>query len=280
MRYTTIVAQCDGRPSAGRRLEAAATLAERFGAHLVGVHAKPPFESPVFMENGFDMAPLFEIYEEGLATETAAARATWDQALKGRHLPNEWRSLGGFADEVLSLSARYADLVIVGQTEPGNGDGSRIPASVPERVALASGRPVLAVPHIGLEKPIGGTVMLCWNASRESARAASDALPFLQAAKKVIVLLVEPHASDAGHGEEPGADVATWLARHGVKVVVQREVAADADVGNVILSRAADHEVDLIVMGIYGHSRMRELVLGGVSRTLLETMTVPVLMSH
>jgi nucleotide-binding universal stress UspA family protein len=280
MSYKTIVAQCDGRASAGRRLEVAATLAERVGSYLVGVHAKPPFETPVFMENGYDMAPLFEIYEEGLATETAAARAAWDKVLKGRHLPNEWRSLDGLADDVLSLSARYADLVVVGQTEPATGDGSRTPPRVPERVALASGRPVLAVPHIGLEKPIGGTVMLCWNASRESARAASDAMPFLLAAKKVIVLLVEPHASDTGHGEEPGADVATWLARRGVKVVVQREVAADTDVGNVILSRAADQDVDLIVMGIYGHSRMRELVLGGVSRTLLQTMTVPVLMSH
>jgi nucleotide-binding universal stress UspA family protein len=280
MSFKTIVAHCDGRASAGRRLEVAATLAERFTSFLVGVHAKPPFESPVFMENGFDMAPLFEIYDEGLATETTAARAAWDQALKGRHLPNEWRSLDGFADDVLSLSARYADLVIVGQTEPASGDGSRTPASVPERVALASGRPVLTVPYIGLDKPIGGTVMLCWNASRESARAASDAMPFLQTAKKVIVLLVEPHASDTGHGEEPGADVATWLARRGVKVVVQREVAADTDVGNVILSHAADQDVDLIVMGIYGHSRMREMVLGGVSRTLLQTMTVPVLMSH
>ena len=280
MSYQTIVAHCDGRASTARRLEVATTLAERFGSYLVGVHAKPPFEPPVFMENGFDMAPVFEIYEEGAATEKDAARAAWDHALKGRHLPSEWRSLDGLADDVLSLSARYADLVVVGQAEPSAGEGSRTTESVPETVALASGRPVLAVPHIGLEKPIGGTVMLCWNASRESARAASDALPFLQAARKVIVLLVEPRVSDTGHGEEPGADVATWLARHGVKVVVQREVAADADVGNVILSRAADYDVDLIVMGIYGHSRVREMVLGGVSRTLLQTMTVPVLMSH
>lgn len=280
MSFKTIVAHCDGRPSSARRLEVAATLAERFGAHLVGVHAKPPFETPVFMEDGFNMAPLFEIYQEGLATETTAARTSWDHALKGRHLPNEWCSLDGPADDVLSLAARYADLVVVGQTEPPAGDGSRTPPSVPETVALASGRPVLAVPHIGLEKPIGGTAMLCWNASRESARAATDALPFLQAARKVIVLLVEPKSSDTGHGEEPGADVATWLSRHGVNVVVQREVAADADVGDVILSRAADYDVDLIVMGVYGHSRVREMVLGGVSRTLLATMTVPVLMAH
>lgn len=278
MSFKTIVAHCDGGKTSSRRLEVATDLAARFGACLVGVHAKPPFESPVFMENGFDMAPLFEAYEEGAEAEKAAARAAYDKALKGKAIATEWRSIEGQVEDVLAVSARYADLVVVGQAEP---DGiSAAPARLPEAVALASGRPILAVPHIGVGKPIGETVMLCWNASRESARAASDALPFLQAAKTVIVLVVEPRATDTGHGQEPGADVAAWLARHGANVVVQRDVAPDADVGNVILSRAADHDVDLIVMGIYGHSRMREMVLGGVSRTMLETMTVPVLMSH
>jgi nucleotide-binding universal stress UspA family protein len=280
MSYRTIVAHCDGRASASRRLDVAANLAERFDALLVGVHATPPFESPVFAANGFDIAPLVEMYQEGIAAETAAARATWEGVLKGRHLKNEWRQLDGFADDVLSLSARYGDLVIVGQTEPDATDVPGTPGSVPETVALASGRPVLVVPYIGLEKPIGGTAMLCWNASRESARAAADALPFLKTASRVIVLLVGPGPSEAGHGQEPGADVATWLARHGVNVVVQREVAAGTDVGDIILSRAADHAVDLIVMGIYGHSRVHEMVLGGVSRALLATMTVPVLMAH
>jgi nucleotide-binding universal stress UspA family protein len=135
------------------------------------------------------------------------------------------------------------------------------------------------MPFIGA-KPPGKIVLLCWNASREAARAAADALPFLKAAQKVIVLVVNPTVSAEGHGAEPGADAAAWLARHGVKVIVQRDVAPDADVGGVILSRAADHDADLIVMGIYGHSRMREMVLGGASRTLLASMTVPVFMSH
>lgn len=278
MSFKTIVVHCDGGKTASRRLEVATDLATRFGACLVGVHARPPFESPVFMESGYAMAPLFEAYEEGAEAEKAAARAAYDKALKGNVLATEWRSINGHVEDVLAVSARYADLVVVGQAEP---DGISVtPARLPEAVALASGRPVLAVPHIGVGKPIGETAMLCWNASRESARAARDALPFLQAAKTAIVLVVEPRATDTGHGQEPGADVARWLARHGVNVVVQRDVAPDADVGSVILSRAADHDVDLIVMGIYGHSRMREMVLGGVSRTMLKTMTVPVLMSH
>src|SRR5215467_2157018 len=95
------------------------------------------------------------------------------------------------------------------------------------------------------------------------ARAAADAMPFLRAAEKVIVLIVDPDVSAAAHGQEPGADVGVWLARHGVKVTVQRDVAADSQIGEVILSRAADHGIDLIVMGVYGHSRLREWVLGG-----------------
>jgi nucleotide-binding universal stress UspA family protein len=147
-------------------------------------------------------------------------------------------------------------------------------------MAFATGRPVLVVPQIGAPSTVGKTVMLCWNASRESARAAADALPFLQAAEKVVILIVDPEVSADGHGQEPGADVAIWLARHGVKVTVQRDIAADAQIGEIILSRAADHGADLIVMGIYGHSRLREIVLGGVSRTMLSSMTVPGLMSH
>lgn len=153
------------------------------------------------------------------------------------------------------------------------------PSDLPEAVALTTGRPVLVLPFIGA-KPPGKVVLLCWNASREAARAAADALPFLKAAQKVIVLVVNPTTSAEGHGAEPGADVAAWLARHGVQITVQRDVAPDADVGGVILSRAADQGADLIVMGIYGHSRMREMVLGGASRTLLASMTVPVFMSH
>ncbi len=177
-----------------------------------------------------------------------------------------------------AAAAQQEVLIVVGQHDPDQQVPT--PSDLPETVALATGRPTLVVPHIGAQKSLGKTILLCWNASRESARAASDALPLLSAAEKVVVLVIDPRSSPTGHGAEPGADVAAWLARHGVKVTVQRDVAADTDVGSVILSRAADHDADLIVMGIYGHSRMREMVLGGASRTLMASMTVPVLMAH
>ncbi|MBS0520492.1 MAG: universal stress protein [Proteobacteria bacterium] len=278
MGYKTILVNCDASKTIDRQLDVATELAQRFGAHLVGLHARRPFEAPTYYDVGVPMGPLFEAYEQGANADQAMAKAAFDKAIKGKHLPAEWRVVDGYADDELAVSARYADLLVVGQTDRQN--ITPTPGDLPESVALATGRPVLVVPYIGAAKPPGKKVMLCWNASRESARAATDALPFLKGADEVIVMVVDPRVSADGHGAEPGADVATWLSRHGIKVTVQRDVAADADVGNVILSRAADHGVDLVIMGVYGHSRLRELVLGGASRTLLSSMTVPVMMSH
>jgi nucleotide-binding universal stress UspA family protein len=278
MSYKTILVHCDASRSVRSRAAAAADVAQRFEARLVGLHAREPFEVASFGDGGMVLGPLMEAYEAGCEAAEKTAEAAYDKATKGRNFPAEWRVVEAFSDDALALSARYADLLVVGQADPDDPAGSQ--GDLPEAMAFATGRPVLVVPHVGAPSSVGKTVMLCWNASRESARAAADALPFLQAADKVIVLLVDPKVTAAGHGQEPGADVALWLARHGVKVTVQRDVAADAEVGDVILSRAADHDVDLIVMGIYGHSRLREMVLGGVSRTLLASMTVPVLMSH
>jgi nucleotide-binding universal stress UspA family protein len=278
MGYQTILVHCDAGKKVSCHLDVAAELAGRFGSVFVGLHAQPPFETPAFAEGAFGMAPIYRAYEEGAKADLAASRTAFNKALKGKHLPTEWRVVDDYPEEALTIAARYADLLVVGQSTPDN--DVTTPENLPESVALATGRPVLVVPHIGAEKPPGKKVMLCWNASRESARAASDALPFLKAADEVVLLIVDPKVSANGHGAEPGADAATWLARQGVKVTVQREVASDSDIGNVILSRAADLDIDLIVMGAYGHSRMRELVMGGVSRTLLASMTVPVLMSH
>ncbi len=278
MAYKTILVHCDAAKNVAHRLDVAAELAQRHDAHLVGFHARPPFRTPVFFDGGFPMDDLFKSYEASAKTDQATALAAFEKAAKGRHLSTEWRVVDGYVDSELVVQARYADLLVLGQTDPGS--SLPTPTDLPEAVALASGRPVLVVPHIGVTTPPGKTVLLCWNASREAARAASEALPILKAAAKVIVLVIDAAPSADGHGAEPGADVAGWLARHGVKVTVQRDTAADADVGATILSRAADHAIDLIVMGLYGHSRVREMVLGGASRTLLNSMIVPVLMAH
>lgn len=278
MSYKTILVHCDASRGVGARLDVAAAVAEQFEARLVGVHAREPFEVVSFVDGGMALGPLMDAYQAGCAAAEKTARAAYDKATKGRSVPAEWRVTEGFSDDTLATQTRYADLLVVGQADPDDPAGGR--NDLPEAMAFATGRPVLVVPKIGTQSAVGKTVMLCWNASRESARAATDALPFLRAAEKVVVLVVDPEVSADAHGQEPGADVALWLARHGVKVTVQRDVAADAQVGEIILSRAADQGADLIVMGIYGHSRLREMVLGGVSRTIMSSMTVPILMSH
>ena len=279
MAYKTILVHCDADKSVAARLATAVGLAERYQAHLVGLHARPPFQPPAYTDGSYPMDLFFTEYEAAVKAGEAAASAAFVQAVKGKEITTEWRCADGLADDVLALHSRYADLTVVGQNDP-EASGAPLPSDLPESVALATGRGTLVVPCIGGGKVPGSNVMLCWNASRESARAASEALPLLKAASNVVVLIVEPRTSSGGHGAMPGADVATWLGRHGVKVTVQRDVAADGDVGGVILSRVMDHGSDLIVMGIYGHSRLREMVLGGASRTLLARMTVPVLMAH
>jgi len=278
MGYKTILVHCDASAKVARRLAVGVALAKRHGALLIGVHIQEPFEAPAMFDGTGAMDSLFTMFEETARTNQASAKDAFAKAVKGTELATEWRSEEGYVDQRLAVHARYADLTVLGQSDPS--EPSFSPLDLPETMALSTGRPVLVVPHIGAPAEPASTVMLCWNASRESARAASDALPLLRAAAKVIVLCVDPRSTTYGHGAEPGADVAAWLSRHGVKVTVQREVAADSDVGNVILSRAADLDVGLIVMGLYGHSRLRETVLGGASRTLLASMTVPVFVSH
>jgi nucleotide-binding universal stress UspA family protein len=276
MSFKTIIAHCDGSKSVFHRLVVATDIGRRFDAMLTGIYAKAPFEPPSFVVQAFDMATLFKAHEQGVAADEAAARAAFHEVLEGRHSMAEWWSHEGYAEEVLARYARYADLVVVGQS--GSNGAPAVSGDLPGTVAIESGRPVLVVPYVGARNPIGETVMLCWNASRESARAAADALPFLKTARNVIALIIEPSAS--GNSRGAGADIVAWLARHGVNVMVRHDMAPNVDVGEIILSRAADYDADLIVMGVYGHSRRREMVLGGVSRTMLASMTVPLLISH
>jgi len=188
----------------------------------------------------------------------------------------EWR--GGMDDPVdaMTLHSRYADLVVIGQAD--SADESQAPLDLPERLVIAAGRPILIVPSAGNFATLGKRILVAWNPSREAARAVTDAIPLLQQADNVHIVAVNPKTGD--YGAVPGADIGLYLARHGVRVEVKTDQGAEIDVGNELLSRAADLDADLIVMGGYGHSRLREWVLGGATRTILESMTVPVLMSH
>jgi nucleotide-binding universal stress UspA family protein len=276
MGFKTILVHVDTGRSVPARLKLSAGLAARFEAHVTGLHVRRPFQAPAFTDAGPAMDSLYRTYENAVKADETIAMAAFRESIGSTTLSSEWRVADGLVEEVMAAYARYADLVIVGQAEP-DAMATTTPPDLAETVGMAGERPVLIVPHIGVTKPPGKTVMLCWNDTREAARAATAALPILKAADKTIILLVDPKKDG---DEQPGTGVARWLARHGVKAVVQRDTAADSNVGGVILSRAADHDADLIVMGLYGHSRVREWVLGGASRTLLASMTVPLLVAH
>jgi nucleotide-binding universal stress UspA family protein len=276
MAFKTMLVHVDTGRSAAARLKLSADLAARSAAHITGLYVRRPFQAPAFSDAGPAMDSLYRTYENAAKADEALATAAFRDFIGGTSLSSEWRVTDGLAEEIVAAHARYADLLIVGQSEPD--DATTTPSDLAETVVIASERPVLIVPHIGVTKPPGKTVLLCWNGTREAARAATGALPILKKADKVIILLIDPR--NDGDPLGPGGRVATWLARHGVKAVVKRDTAGDSDVGGVILSRAADQDADLVVMGLYGHSRMREWVLGGASRTLLASMTVPLLVAH
>lgn len=178
----------------------------------------------------------------------------------------------------LDESLRYTDLAVLGQHNPD--DGSDTNRGLIDRLVLSAGRPCLVIPYIGAHETIGQRVLVAWNARREAVRAVNDALPILQQAASVVVLAANPPAGDAGEGDIPSADICHHLARHGVQAEARSAISTDIDVGNLLLSSASDLGADLIVMGAYGHSRLRETVLGGVTRHLLHHMTVPVFISH
>jgi nucleotide-binding universal stress UspA family protein len=145
---------------------------------------------------------------------------------------------------------------------------------------MTSGRPLLVVPFAGSYEAVGHNVLVGWNGSGEAARAINDALPLLKQAKKVTVLAINPRHGIGGDGDVPAADIALHLARHGVTAEAAHTIASDISEGDALLSYAADLGVDLLVCGMYGHSPLRERAFGGVTRSLLTEMTVPVLMSH
>ena len=224
------------------------------------------------------LADLLEGMRRDALAAMPSAEAEFRDWLRLSGIGGEWRSVEGVVWHQVALHARYADLVVVGQEDP---DSDRPGAgAVVEQAVFTSGRPVLVVPFAGRFETVGRKVLIGWKASREAARAVNDALPVIAQAETATVLAVIPRSGLNGLGEEPGADIALHLARHGVKVEVQHTVEPETGDAEAILNVAADLSADLLVVGAYGHSRLREMALGGVTRTLLRHMRVPVLMSH
>ena len=271
-----VLVYVDGDPACASRVDVAAALAAQHGAHLTGLHAMSWPRLSGYLE--LQLSPNFlEEQQSRLEMLARQAEERFHERVRRHDIQGEWRLDSGSIIEVTVLHARYADLTVVGQGV----DVVNAPydlAFLPEAVVLGVGRPVLVVPRYGTFGTIGERVLVAWNGSREATRAVHDALPLLQRAKKVHILSIDPER-DSGT-RVPSADITLHLARHGVPAVAASTLGLDIGVGDLLLSRAADLGIDLIVMGAYGHSRMREMVLGGATRHMLRNMTVPVLRSH
>lgn len=252
---------------------AACTLARQHDAHLTGLAVDRPPEIPGFAT--IEIPPsAVEIIKAQRKESLERARRTFDETVNKAGLADRsgWSVSKGRQLESLVLRSRYADITVVSQNTPEDEGGD----ALIDDFILASGRPALVIPYIGAPETFGRNILIAWNASREAARAVSDAMPLLETADKIEVFAVEPN----GMGDLPGADIASHLSRHGLNVSTAKTAGLDIDVGDVLLNQVADGGADMVVMGAYGHSRMRELVLGGATRHILKHMTVPVLLSH
>ncbi len=272
----TIVLHLDGSAGSAMRTELAIGLAREHASHLIGLapsgEVAPPVEfSASLVDPGYLVAT-----RQALRQRARQLCADFDVAAAAAGLASHESRVAeaGHAAGVTAL-ARSADLAVIGQFEP-DGEQEWAERDLPEQVVLGCGRPVLVVPYAGRHRAPGGRVLAAWNDSRESAHAFAAALPLLQRAASVTVLTqreakAQPLATQ---------DLAAWLQRHGVKNTRFADEVAPVAIGDFLLSRAADLDADLIVMGAWGQSRLKEWALGGATRSLLQQMTVPVLMAH
>ncbi|MCC8400535.1 universal stress protein [Paraburkholderia sp. MMS20-SJTN17] len=275
MSYKTLLVHIDDSRRSDTRVAVALDLAQRWDAHLIGLYAvSGDFDRPFFRTHE-DIAALLAAQAE---VRRQRARDTFLVAGERAGRAVEWRAPAGPPVGITTLHARHADLLVLGQPDPLDA-AAYVDEHFVGDVVLGAGRPALVIPRAGAVPTLGENVLIAWDGSREASRAIADALPLLQRARFVGIDVVKS-TDDENTG--PGAiDVAAWLAAHGIRASFSTTARHGiAGAGATLLNRVSDLHADLLVLGAYGHSRVRERVWGGVTRTMLESMTVPVLMGH
>jgi nucleotide-binding universal stress UspA family protein len=283
MDYRDILVHLDTEPvsAAGERRRAyAISLADALASHLTGlVLLLEPYVHPAIM--GEIPADFLEVQRREMATAARKAADAFTQSSRTAGIQYEPRIVQaseGPAPSRLASHGSVADLIVVGQSDPSEGPG--ISDRLIEAALFESGRPTLVVPYVGHDTARFERVIVAWDGGRQAARAAHDALPFLIRAKKVEIVVIGDR-TPAARSEEPGADLGLHLARHGADVDVKQIAGGGGiDEANLLLSHSADYGADLLVMGGYAHARFRQLIFGGMTRSILQSMTLPVLMSH
>jgi nucleotide-binding universal stress UspA family protein len=279
MSYKTILAHCNDKDRLSRLLGVAVPLAAAFGGRLIGVSVIPPIAViPAGVPGATDTFVIAE-HAKAYRAENPAMRRAFEEAARAHDVVAEWREEdagSGTVARVVIRHARAADLVVALQTA-SDWKGS-LDLDIADRLALESGRPVLIVPNIGPHRAIYKRIVVGFTDSREATRAVFDALPLLQRADKVTVIEVDPKPEPEIAATRSA--LSATLSHHGVACEEVTAASCDRNVGDALLACCERTKADLLVMGCYGHSRLREFVLGGASRHLLARMTLPVLMSH
>jgi nucleotide-binding universal stress UspA family protein len=268
----SLLVHVDASPQSAVRLQLAEQLALAHGGHATALYAVTSalLRYPMAMAAGADMAPMLaEVDEQRLA----AARKLFAATVPPGHVA--WLECSGTPIADMARQALYADLLVLGQRSADENRDVDVPADFVSSVLIASGRPAIVVPHIAKAPIRLERVLIAWKPTREAARAVTAALPILQQARQVTVA-----SFDEGDEAAAEAGIVGYLRQHGVQAGFKREVASENSIGDQLLSLASDEQAELLVMGCYGHGRAREWVLGGASRTVITSMTIPILMSH
>ncbi|KAA3449719.1 universal stress protein [Mesorhizobium sp. SARCC-RB16n] len=277
MRFKTIVAILQNEQDAERVLDCAIPLASRFESHLIGIHAEA-LPVPYTSATGFPDTEFLQVSADMNRERADKLQAVFLRRIEDSGLSFEWRSLESFSgDSALTgiSNVRAADLIIAAQRETG-GD----PSADVDTLVYDAGRPVLVVPHAGPLVTTFKHVLLAWNGSKEAARAAFDALPFIIEAEKTDILVIDPPDTLDESPEAAGAEIASALSRHGATVSVSVQKSDGSSVDDMIQNRIAETGADLLVLGAYSHSWLRQLLFGGVTRTVLRTAQVAAFLSR
>ena len=255
----------------------AAALARSHGAHLIVFYPIPALPPAMYMGIEYSTDWLASV-ADNFREQAESCRTRLEARARSLDIAMEWRSEEGEPSRVAAEFSRYVDITVM--TQQGSGRGREDMRALSEYFILESGRPVIQVPYIGSPAKPPGHIIVGWDGSRTASRALHDAMPLLTAAETVELLSIrlDNHPDDAG--DIAAIDISAHLARHGVNVETRLLVGEDIEPADLLLSHVSDSGAELVVMGAYGHSRFRELVLGGMTRRILQSMTVPILMSH
>lgn len=280
MAYKTILVHLHDIRRVHRLLDTAVPLASQMEARLVGLCVVPPYVV-IPATNGGVAAITVDQHRDAYQPDMVQLKEAFAAATTGQSFQSEWRETDAGLATTASMiieHGRTADLIITSQQDSSWAYSSML--EEPERVAIESGRPLLLVPNAGERAMPAKRITIAWNGRREATRAVFDSLPLLKRAQEVNVVWINPESDQPSAGDLPAAEICATLARHGVKCLASQATAVSGDVGVELLRQASAFGSDTLVMGCYGHSRLREFILGGASQHVFEHMSMPVLMSH